>query len=83
MADRSPPLHAPSHHHHHPPRPPRSAANEAEARRIDVQRQLMADSARLAALVARCRRAKEAVEAGLSAKLGRRINIMGEVNNLI
>ena len=43
----------------------------------------MADSARLAALVARCRRAKEAVEAGLSAKLGRRINIMGEVNNLI
>ncbi|KAL4459017.1 hypothetical protein ABPG75_013882 [Micractinium tetrahymenae] len=59
------------------------AAAEAEQRRSEIQRQLMADSAKLAVLVKKTRQAKEGAEAALSAKLGRRINIMGEVNQLL
>lgn len=59
----------------------RRAAREAEARRGEAQRQLMADSAKLAVLVKRTRAAKEEAERVLGAKLGRRINIMGEINN--
>jgi hypothetical protein len=40
-------------------------------------------AAKLGALVRRTRQAKEEAERALSAKLGRRINIMGEVNQLI
>lgn len=54
-----------------------SMGHEAEAKRAEVQRQLMADAARLAALVAQTRRAKVLAEAALGAKLGRRINIQG------
>eukprot|EP00887_Chlorella_sp_A99_P006696 scaffold3.g6696.t1 len=55
------------------------AGRDTEARRGEVQRQLMADSARLAALVREARAAKAAAEVGLGAKLGRRVNIMGEL----
>ena len=50
---------------------------------MEVQRSLMADSAALAAAVAQARQAKEEVERVLGARLGRRINIQGEINNLI
>ena len=59
------------------------AAQEAEQRRTEVQRQLMADTARLAALLEQTRRAKQTAEAALGAKLGRRVNIMGDVNNML
>lgn len=59
------------------------AAAESDVRRGKVQRQLMSDSAKLAVLVKKTRQAKDGAEAALSAKLGRRINIMGEVNQLI
>lgn len=55
------------------------AGRDTEARRGEVQRQLMADSARLAALVREARAAKAAAEVGLGAKLWRRVNIMGEL----
>jgi hypothetical protein len=48
-----------------------------------VQRSLVASSARLAALARATREAKEAVQAALGVKLARRVNIMGEINNLI
>lgn len=40
-------------------------------------------AAKLAVLVKHTRQAKEEVERALSAKLGRRINVMGEVNQLL
>ncbi len=40
-------------------------------------------AAKLNVLVKRARQAKEGAEAALSAKLGRRINIMGEINQLL
>ena len=67
-----------------PARPPaRRAAEHAELRRGEVQRSLVASSARLAALARATREAKEAVQAALGVKLARRVNIMGEINNLI
>lgn len=50
---------------------------EAEAKRGEVQRQLVGDAARLAALAAQTRRAKALAESALGAKLGRRVNIQG------
>lgn len=48
-----------------------------------VQQDLMADSAKLAALSRKTRDLKHAVEKALGARLGRRINIQGEINNVI
>ncbi|KAI7844631.1 hypothetical protein COHA_001721 [Chlorella ohadii] len=59
------------------------AAADAELRRAEIQRQLMADSAKLAVLVKRSRQAKAEVERALGAKLGRRVNIQGEINQLL
>ncbi|KAL4859070.1 CDK5RAP3-like protein [Chlorella vulgaris] len=55
------------------------AAADAEQSRGEVQRQLMTDSAKLSLLVKQTRQAKEEVERTLSAKLGQRINVMGEL----
>lgn len=51
-------------------------------RRAEVQRSLVAASARQAALVRATLAAKAQAEATLGAKLHRRINIVGEINNL-
>jgi hypothetical protein len=40
-------------------------------------------AAKLSSLVKRTAAAKEAVEGALGAKLGRRVNVMGEVNALL
>lgn len=40
-------------------------------------------AAKLAVLLKRTRQAKEAIEAALGSKLGRRVNIQGEVNQLL
>ncbi|PRW59500.1 CDK5RAP3 isoform A [Chlorella sorokiniana] len=59
------------------------AAADAELRRGEIQRQLMADSAKLAVLLKRSRQAKAETERALGAKLGRRVNIQGEINQLL
>jgi hypothetical protein len=54
-----------------------AAARDAEARRAEAQRGLVADAARRAALVDQTRAAKALVEAALGAKLKRPVNIQG------
>ncbi|KAL4551677.1 hypothetical protein Ndes2526B_g05947 [Nannochloris sp. 'desiccata'] len=61
----------------------RKAAADADARKIEVQRQLVSDSAKLASLVRRTRKVKTGVEAALSAKLSRKVNIQGEINAVL
>ena len=53
-------------------------AEEAEAKRAELQRTLMADSKRLSELVEKTRELKELVQVGLGSKLGRRVNVQGE-----
>ena len=60
-----------------------AAAREAEAKKSEIQRELMSDSAKLAALVRKTRLVKAGVEGALGAKLGRRINIQGEINTML
>jgi hypothetical protein len=61
----------------------RTAAADADARKSEIQRQLVSDSAKLAALVKRTKEVKTGVEAALSTKLGRRVNIQGEINSVL
>jgi len=61
----------------------RKAAADADARKAEVQRQLVSDSAKLAALVRRTKEVKLGVEEVLSAKLSRRVNIQGEINAVL
>lgn len=59
------------------------AAVDAEARKAEAQRQLVADSAKLAALVRRTREVKSGVEKALGTKLGRVVNVQGEINSVL
>lgn len=59
------------------------AAAEAEARKTEAQRHLVAESAKLAVLLRRTREAKTEVETALGAKLARRINVQGEINAVL
>jgi hypothetical protein len=61
----------------------RRAAADADARKAEVQRHLVSDSAKLAELVKRTKEVKAGVEAALSTKLGRRVNIQGEINAVL
>jgi hypothetical protein len=61
----------------------RKAAADADARKAEVQRQLVSDSAKLAALMRRTREVKTGFEDVLSAKLSRRVNIQGEINAVL
>lgn len=58
----------------------RAAVQDAEHRKLDAQRQLMGDSAKLAALIRRTKRIKMEIESALRAKLHRPVNIQGEIN---
>ena len=58
-------------------------AEEAEAKRAELQRTLMADSKRLNELVEKTRGLKELVQVGLGRKLGRKVNVQGEINKFI
>ena len=59
------------------------AAVDAEARKTEAQRQLVSDSAKLAALVRRTREVKLGIEKALGTKLGRQVNIQGEINSVL
>jgi hypothetical protein len=61
----------------------RAAAADAEARKVQAQRQLVADSGKLTAIVRRTKEAKLGVEKALGGRLGRRINVQGEINNVL
>jgi hypothetical protein len=58
----------------------RSAAKDAEHRKVAAQRQLMGDSAKLAALIRRTKRIKVELEIALRTKLRRPVNVQGEIN---
>jgi hypothetical protein len=58
-------------------------AEEAEAKRAEVQRTLMAETKRLNELVEKTRGLKELVQVGLGSKLGRKVNVQGEINKFI
>jgi hypothetical protein len=60
-----------------------AAAKEAEARGREARAGLAGLAPRTAALAERTRGAQRAVEAALSAQLGRRVNILGELNNAL
>lgn len=60
-----------------------AAAKEVEARRHESRAALAALAPKSAALAERTRVAQRAVEAALSAQLGRRVNILGEINNAL
>lgn len=59
------------------------AAVDAEARKADAQHQLVLDSAKLAAYLRRARIVKAGVEAALGSRLGRRVNVQGEINAVL
>jgi hypothetical protein len=60
-----------------------AAAKEAEARQHEARAGLAGLAPRTAALAERTRTAQRAVEAALSVQLGRRVNILGELNNAL
>lgn len=58
------------------------AASDADSKKLQIQRELMADSAKTKAMIQKTRQLKTLVEQALSAKLNRRVNVQGEINNL-
>ncbi|GBF99758.1 hypothetical protein Rsub_12533 [Raphidocelis subcapitata] len=60
-----------------------AAAKEADARRHESRAALAALAPRSAALAERTRIAQRGVEAALSAQLGRRVHVLGEINSAL
>jgi len=60
-----------------------AAAREVESRRQESRAALAALAPRSALLAERTRTAQRAVEAALSSQLGRRVHILGEINNAL
>jgi CDK5 regulatory subunit-associated protein 3 len=58
-------------------------AAETETKRTDLQRKLMGDAPKLAALLQRTAMIQKEVEAALSSANGREINIIGEINMVL
>ncbi|KAI8466248.1 MAG: hypothetical protein J3K34DRAFT_460987 [Monoraphidium minutum] len=60
-----------------------AAAAEVEARRHESRAALAGMGPKAAAVAERTRTAQRAVEGALSAQLGRRVNVLGEINNAL
>ncbi len=58
-----------------------AAAREAAQRRREAQSQLASAAPKLAELVARTRAVKAATEKALAVMLGRRVNVLGDINS--
>ena len=61
----------------------RNAASDAKHKKMQAQQQLMADSKKLSSIVRKIDATKCTVEEILEGKLNRKINIQGEINNIL
>jgi hypothetical protein len=58
-------------------------SEDADGKRVDIQRMLVSDSAKQSALVRETRQIKEAVELALGSKIKRKVNIQGAIHNVL